>query len=119
MKQTYNGSCHCGNVRFRFQSESINKGLRCNCSICIRKNAIMSKHYVSPEDFELLTDISKLSIYHWNDKDVNHYFCPVCGIYPFHDSVYDPGKFRVNLGCVEELDPHSLELDLFDGRNLL
>jgi hypothetical protein len=33
-KRTYQASCHCGAVRFRFRSDEITKGCRCNCSIC-------------------------------------------------------------------------------------
>ena len=118
-KTTYEGSCHCGKVAFVVRSPEIVAGLQCTCSICIRKNAIMSKHYVEPKDFQLLRGKDDLSIYHWNDKDVNHYFCRHCGIYPFHDSIYEPGKYRINLGCLDDVDPRGLEIDIFDGKNLL
>ena len=115
----YQGSCHCKSVEFEFQCEPIDSALQCNCSICIRKNAIMSKVYIQPENFRLLKGKESLSVYHWGDKDVNHYFCKHCGIYPFHDSIYQPGSYRVNLGCVEELAPRSLTITEFDGKNEL
>ncbi len=79
----------------------------------------MSKDYISPSDFTLLQGKQSLSVYHWGDKDVNHYFCQHCGIYPFHDSIYEPGTYRVNLGCVDAIDKHALNIELFDGENLL
>ncbi|MCO7223532.1 GFA family protein [Pleionea sp. CnH1-48] len=115
----YSGRCHCGAVTFTFQLPNIDAGLQCNCSICIRKNAIMSAHYVEPDQFNLLSGKDALTNYQWGDKDVNHYFCKHCGIYPFHDTTYDPGKYRINLGCVEGLSPRSLKLTQFDGRNQL
>ncbi len=116
---SYRGSCHCGAVQFEFESEPITTAVMCNCSICIRKNAIMSDGYIDPERFHLTRGEGALSLYHWGDKDVNHWFCTNCGIYPFHDSIYAPGKYRVNLGCVEEVDARVLKITEFDGRNEL
>lgn len=115
----YQGSCHCGSIKFEFESEKIESALQCNCSICIRKNAIMSKRPVEPENFTLLKGKELLSLYQWGDEDVNHYFCQKCGIYPFHDTTIEPGKFRVNLACVEGIEPRMLEIVEFDGRNEL
>ena len=30
MKRMYTGSCHCGAIRFKFASEPIATGMRCN-----------------------------------------------------------------------------------------
>jgi hypothetical protein len=115
--RTYSGSCHCGAVRFRFRSGPITTGCRCNCSICIRKGAVMSSSYVQRDDFEMLEGSERLAIYRFGDNLVNHYFCPRCGIYPFHDATVKPGEYRVNLGCVDGLDPLALEIRLIDGRS--
>jgi len=46
----YTGSCHCGAIRFSFTGpDTIDRGLRCNCSICRRKGALMSSFAVTPE----------------------------------------------------------------------
>lgn len=116
MKRMYTGSCHCGAVRFKFASEPIAAGCRCNCSICTRKSAVMSSHYIPPDDF-VLEPTKTLAIYRFGDKMVNHYFCTQCGIYPFHDAVAMPGKYRVNLGCVDGIDPLTLDLHLIDGKS--
>lgn len=117
MAQTYTGRCHCGAVRFRFRSEEITSGRRCNCSICIRKGAVVSPRYYPPEAFEELTGLESLTVYQWGDRDVYHYFCKVCGIYPFHDGPANPGHYRVNLGCIDGLDALGLEVTLIDGRS--
>jgi hypothetical protein len=114
--KTYVGHCHCGAVRFTFRCEPITRGLRCNCSICIRKGAVMSEVYFSPEDFSLEGHDS-LSLYRFGDRMVNNWFCRTCGVYPFHDTTVHPGHYRVNLGCVEGVDPLALAVRLIDGRS--
>ncbi len=118
MMRTYSGSCHCGAVGFRFRSEPITAAVRCNCSICTRKGAVMSTLYYPPDAFEELTGLSTLRVYLWGDLMVNHFFCGTCGIYPFHDTTLRPGHYRVNLGCVSGIDPLALDITMLDGRAL-
>ena len=128
--RSYTGSCHCGAVRFRFRSEPITSGLRCNCSMCMRKGTIMSDRPVLPEDVEELVGLATLGVYQWGDKDVYHYFCKTCGICPFHAGVDReragtmllhgpslPGFYRMNLGCVHDLDALALAISVVDGRS--
>ena len=117
MVRTYEGRCHCGAVRFRFRSEEITRGIRCNCSICIRRGAVMARAYVQPADIELLEGKETLAVYRFGDLMVNHYFCRTCGIHPFHDVIQKPGPLRFNLGCIEGIDPEALEIELIDGRS--
>jgi hypothetical protein len=112
----YSGRCHCGAVRFRIASDEITTGLRCNCSICVRKGAVMSTPYFAPEQFEALEGLESLTRYQFGDHDVNHYFCRTCGIHPFHEATAKPGHYRVNLGCVDGIDPLALAITLIDGR---
>ena len=114
-KRSYRARCHCGAIRFAFQADEITTGRRCNCSMCIRKGAVMSSEYIPEEDFEPHEDMSLLTDYRWGDRVVNHLFCKTCGIYPYHGG---PGYgYRVNLGCVEGLDPLALRIDVIDGRS--
>ncbi len=122
---SYRGSCHCGAVRFSFRSEEITSGRRCNCSICIRRGIVMSPGYIPPDAFELDGEES-LAVYQFGDKSVRHYFCKTCGICPFSAVASLPdgyagsakvGDRRVNLGCVEGLDPLELEITVIDGRS--
>jgi hypothetical protein len=115
-KRRYEGRCHCAQVRFSFDSEEITAGARCNCSICVRKGAVMSTKYIPAEDFRPHTDMSSVSDYRWGDRDVNHLFCKTCGIYPYHGD--SKQGYRVNLGCVEGVDVFSLEMRVIDGRAL-
>ena len=115
-ERSYRGSCHCGLVHFHLRSEEITAGVRCNCSVCSRKGAVMSVRYFPPEAFEALEGLESLSVYRFGDLLVNHYFCARCGTYPFHDVTLKPGHYRVNLGCLEGLDSQALETSLIDGR---
>jgi len=115
----YVGRCHCGSVKFAFDSEPIMSGLRCNCSICVRKGAVMSPDVIAREALEIEVRNDALAIYQFGDKTAKHYFCKQCGIYPFHETARFPGKLRVNLGCIDALDPLGMEVSLFDGKHLL
>ena len=70
------------------------------------------------EAFELVSGAQAFSIYRFPPHEVNHYFCKHCGIYPFHDVANTPEQgYRVNLGCVDEIDPDDLSIKVFDGRD--
>lgn len=112
----YQGRCHCGQIRFSFKSEEITSGKRCNCSICIRKGAVMSSHYIPAQDFTGHQNLNDLGDYRWNDRVVNHLFCKACGIFPYFGST--EYGYRVNLGCVEGIDPLDLDIQLIDGKSL-
>lgn len=113
----YEGSCHCGAVRFRFRSEPLTRGFRCNCSICTCKGSMVSPRYYPPEDFELLSGTGALRLYQFGDRMVNHWFCGTCGIHPFHDATGKPGHYRVNLNCVAGVDTQALAVEHLDGRS--
>lgn len=108
----FHGSCHCGAVRFAFDADPITEGIRCNCSICRRKGAVLSKTWITDVTVE---GRERLSVYHWGDRMMNHWFCPTCGISPFSDPIDRPGTYRVNLGCVDGVDPYALAVTVIDG----
>jgi hypothetical protein len=114
--QTYRGSCHCGALQFSFRSEEITTGMRCNCSLCSRRGAVMSSRFYPPEDFDEVVGKETLTRYVWGDLMMNHYFCPRCGVFPFSD-VIATGLVRINLGCVEGLDPLALDIGVVDGKS--
>jgi hypothetical protein len=124
--KTYSASCHCGSVRYRFASEEITTGRRCNCSICVRKGVVMSSKYFRPSEVEV-EGREHLAVYQFGDKDVNHHFCRTCGIAPFntiasvppnYDGPAKAGDYRINLGCVHDLEVLALDIDVIDGRSL-
>lgn len=115
----YQGSCHCGAVRFSYKGEPIEKGLRCNCSMCSRKGAMMTSEMIPPQHFTIDADEGALGLYQFGIKTAKHYFCKHCGIYTFHETARKIGHFRANIGCIDGADPFKLEADVFDGKHLL
>jgi|GEM_PF-75021 len=119
MSKVYQGSCHCGAVQFSFTGEEIKKGVRCNCSICIRKGAIMSAEMLPEQELKIEAPDDALGLYQFGNKNAKHFFCKKCGIYTFHETARKAGYYRVNLGCIEDVDALALEVDIFDGKDLL
>lgn len=116
----YQASCHCGAVTFRVSTEApIAKALRCNCSICSRKGAPMSNEVFDKAELQIEAKPDDLGLYQFGAKTAKHFFCHKCGIYTFHETARFPGKYRVNLGCIDELDSVNLPFDVFDGRHQL
>ena len=112
---TYRGSCHCGAVSFEVRT-TLSPAMRCNCSLCRRKGAVMAS--VEPQDFKLLSGEEQLGLYQFNTNTAKHYFCKVCGIYTFHRPRSNPNIYRVNVGCLDGVDPFALEIGLNDGAKL-
>ncbi|WP_428425708.1 GFA family protein [Methylibium sp.] len=112
---TYQGSCHCGQVRFEVEGE-LKQAMSCNCSICSRKGALM--WFVPAAQLRLLTPEDGLATYTFNKHRIQHRFCPSCGIHPFGEGT-DPKGNRmaaVNIRCLEGVDLESVPVQQHDGR---
>lgn len=114
----YHGTCHCGAVAFDFTAIEITDALRCNCSICKRKGAALTSFTVPPGNLAIRASEDRLSTYRFGTKTAKHYFCNRCGIFTFVQTRLTPGEYRVNLGCVDEVDSFSLPTVLFDGTSI-
>lgn len=114
----YKGSCHCGAITFEFEGPEIDSALKCNCSICRRKGAMMSPFTIAPTEIRISADEGSLSTYEFGSSIAKHHFCNKCGIYPFHQTLRLPGHYRVNLGCIDNLDVEALPFNIFDGASL-
>lgn len=99
--QKFTGSCHCGAVRFAIESD-LAELTRCDCSICRRKNAVMVK--VHESRFTLLAGAESLTEYQFHTRTARHFFCKVCGIYPFHRKRVTPDHYGVNIHCLEGVE---------------
>ena len=112
-----NLTCHCGAVKAEINiTVNFDKTLRCNCSLCKRKGAVMSM--VKNEDFKIVKGEDKLKLYQFHTKVAKHYFCSVCGIYTHHNPRSNPAMTGFNLGCVDEVNVEDLkDIAFFDGKN--
>jgi hypothetical protein len=113
--ETYNGSCHCGAVQFKIETD-FPELTTCDCSICSRKNALMVK--VHESRFTLLSGEERLSEYQFHTRTARHYFCSVCGIYPFHRKRVTPNFFGVNVFCLENFDPTGIPVRATVGKGM-
>jgi hypothetical protein len=113
---SFKGSCHCGAVKFEVRT-ALEPAARCNCSLCRRKGALMSPMFAG-QNLTILEGEEALTLYQFNTGTAKHYFCKHCGIYPFHQTRKDPLQWRVNLGCLEGVDPYGLAHSVSDGASL-
>lgn len=110
---THKGSCHCGAVTYEVDAP-INPAVRCNCSLCRRKGILMTPPF--PEaNLRILTGREDLTVYQFNTRVAQHFFCSHCGVATFNKTRKDPRFWRANIGCFEGVDPYALEVSILDG----
>ena len=112
MKRKYEGSCHCGKVRYEVELDPA-EALVCDCSICTKKGVVIGR--VDEADFHLLTPLEDLTLYQFNKRIAKHYFCPDCGIHTFNRPRSAPERWVVNLRCLAGLDLAALEPQQIHG----
>jgi hypothetical protein len=111
---TYEGSCHCGRVRFRVTAE-LTSVIACNCSMCTKKGFLHL--IVAPDRFELVAGEDALATYQFGTMTAKHRFCRTCGVHPFYVPRSDPDKLDVNVRCLAGIDLDALPVETFDGRD--
>ena len=110
----YEGSCHCGRVRFRVTGD-LATVTECNCSVCTKKGLLHL--IVALSEFELLQGSDALETYRFNTGTARHTFCRFCGVQPFYTPRSDPDRIDVNVRCLDGVELAALPRHSFDGRN--
>ena len=110
-------TCHCGGVEAEINvPDQFKKIMRCNCTLCKRKGAIMTM--VGPEDLKIIKGENLLKLYQYHTKTAKHYFCSNCGIYTHHNPRSNPKMYGINIACIEGVDPFKLnDVSVNDGEN--
>ncbi len=110
------GTCHCGTVQFTVRlSDGIATARRCDCSLCLRRGAVAVSAPLAGIDYTAGAD--NLTLYRFNTRIAEHYFCATCGIYTHHRRRSNPDEIGVNLACLDGHTPLLAEVIVNDGVN--
>ena len=114
----FQGSCHCGAVKFSVDADLPKQAMSCNCSICRRKGMLMAFFPVAK--FTLAQGEDALQTYQFNKHRLSHRFCKTCGIHVFAGGIGPDGNEMraVNLRCVPDADLDALTSQKFDGASV-
>jgi hypothetical protein len=117
IKGVHRGFCHCGCVEFEVDlANGFEELSRCNCSMCARRGAVIAT--VPLAAFTILKGKDQLSLYQFNTKTAEHYFCSKCGIYTHHKQRSNPNRYAINIACIEGVNPFELgDIVTTDGLN--
>jgi hypothetical protein len=112
-----NGACHCGTVRFRVKlTDGFNNARRCTCSYCRMRGGVAVSANVGDLMFQAGEDA--LTLYQFNTRIAQHYFCSKCGIYTYHRRRSNPNQLSVNVACLEGVSPFDFDdIPVIDGVN--
>lgn len=114
----HQGSCHCGRIAFTLQGD-IGAVIDCNCSLCRLRGSLLA--FFPREALALRTPETDMATYRFHTRRLAHHFCPTCGIAPFSEGEHPRTGARmvaVNVRCLADVDPATLEITRFDGASL-
>jgi len=111
--KTIEGSCHCGNVRWRFAGEP-EGATACNCTVC-RRYGVLWAYGHEGEGITVTGPTQKYVRGKW----VEFHFCPACGCVAFwrgqHEDEQGRRRIAVNLRLAEPDAVARIPIDRFDG----
>jgi hypothetical protein len=109
------GQCHCGGVKFSVKlADGFDKPVRCNCTMCRMKGAVMV--FAEVGSIAVTEGEDLLSTYQFHTNVAKHHFCSHCGIHLFHQRRFDPGLYGVNVAVLDGVSPFDFEeVVVFNG----
>lgn len=117
MMQTYQGGCHCKEVRYTAELDLTAPVLECNCSHCQIMGALLS--FTPLENFTITNGEDILTEYRFNTEKIAHLFCARCGIEPFGRGTNKDGSptVAVNVRTIDDVDLSTLTRMPVDGKS--
>ena len=115
-EQVYGGGCHCRRVRFEVTT-GLTPVISCNCSHCQPKGLLLT--FVPASQFKLTSGEGELTLYQFNKRVIQHFFCSTCGVESFARGKTADGRdtVSINVRCLDDVDLSALQLTPFDGRS--
>lgn len=112
---SFDGSCHCGAVKFKVEADLPTQAISCNCSHCRRKGFLLA--FFPAAALELTSGNDALRTYRFNTHKLAHTFCETCGTQPFAQGTGPDGSAMaaVNLRCVPAADLDALSIQHVNG----
>jgi hypothetical protein len=117
----YQGSCHCGRIKFEATLDLAAGTSKCNCTSCWKKRYWGAK--VKPEDFRSISGETELSGYKPGETKGHRGFCKHCGVITYNwvaASEWNPTEYvAVSVAALDDLDPAELvsaPVQYCDGR---
>jgi hypothetical protein len=92
--RTYQGSCHCGALRFEVGLDLAAGTAKCNCNYCAK-----SRFWLARADPDALGSSGDATEYRGRNPVAHHFFCRRCGVHVY-DRVDTPnmlGRPYVNV----------------------
>lgn len=116
MEQSYKGSCHCGAVSYKVETE-LKDVISCNCSICAKRGHILA--FAPAAKFELLSGSDNLTDYQFGSGNIHHLFCKTCGVNSFAEGhMPDGSEMRaINVRCLDGVDISTLTITPVNGKD--
>ena len=110
-------ACHCGAVELRVTlKEPLSNARRCNCSFCAKRGAAVV--FAAPGDVEIVQGRDALTLYRWNTRQSEHWFCKHCGIYTHHRHENPADGYAINLAILEGAHPQNHDpIPWIDGQS--
>jgi hypothetical protein len=119
--KTYQGSCHCGRIKFQATLDLSTGTGKCNCTHCWKKRLWTAR--VKPEDFRSLGGEEELSGYKPGAATGHAGFCKQCGVVPYGwvaASEWNPAEYvSVSVAALDDVEPAELvaaPVTFYDGR---
>lgn len=115
--KSYEGGCHCGQVRYEVKLDLSQPAVTCNCSICQKTGSMLS--FTPIAQFTLRSGEAALTDYQFNKKVIHHVFCSKCGVRSFARGVGPDGSemAAINVRCLDGVDLGDVKTMQFDGKN--